>query len=103
MVVCPKCGKEASFISEYNRYYCYSCEDYLSGYVSSSQQAGGVSAEVVEKVCDIILGLLPQKKTKSEIMALLRQAGYGEAEITAGAGKALAEMGVEGYMVSAGG
>lgn len=29
MVKCPVCGKEASFIKDYNRYYCYNCKQYL--------------------------------------------------------------------------
>jgi ribosomal protein S27AE len=26
---CPKCGKPTTFIAEYKRYYCYSCEKYV--------------------------------------------------------------------------
>jgi len=26
---CPKCGKPATFIPQYQRYYCYSCKKYV--------------------------------------------------------------------------
>jgi len=29
VVNCPICGKQASYISQYNRYYCYNCKQYL--------------------------------------------------------------------------
>ncbi|MBN1923990.1 MAG: hypothetical protein JW791_04500 [Nanoarchaeota archaeon] len=29
MVVCPKCGKEASYIEQYDRHYCFDCKEYL--------------------------------------------------------------------------
>lgn len=28
-VICPKCNKKASFIKEYDRWYCHDCKDYL--------------------------------------------------------------------------
>lgn len=27
--ICPNCGKEATYVPEYNRYYCFSCTKYL--------------------------------------------------------------------------
>ncbi len=27
--VCPQCGKPATWVEEYKRWYCYTCEDYL--------------------------------------------------------------------------
>lgn len=27
--ICPNCGKDASYVPEYNRYYCFSCAKYL--------------------------------------------------------------------------
>ena len=26
---CPKCGEQASWIKEYNRWYCYKCKEYI--------------------------------------------------------------------------
>ncbi len=26
---CPKCGKPATWIEEYKRWYCYNCQEYL--------------------------------------------------------------------------
>lgn len=26
---CPKCGRPATFVAQYNRYYCYSCSQYV--------------------------------------------------------------------------
>ena len=26
---CPKCGKKATWVEEYKRWYCYDCKDYL--------------------------------------------------------------------------
>jgi len=26
---CPKCGEQATWIKEYNRWYCYKCKEYL--------------------------------------------------------------------------
>lgn len=26
---CPKCGRPATFIAQYNRYYCYPCSQYV--------------------------------------------------------------------------
>lgn len=27
--ICPKCGKPATWVEQYKRWYCYSCQEYL--------------------------------------------------------------------------
>ncbi|MBD3311948.1 hypothetical protein GF352_00615 [archaeon] len=37
MVKCPTCGGEATYVQQYNRYYCYKCKQYLPQQVKAPQ------------------------------------------------------------------